>query len=382
MRMKKLNAMTIRRSTYGDLPQLMRIYREARQIMLDSGDLNQWKEGYPPEDVIRGDIDRGVGYAVEDGDRLVGAFAFIPGTDPTYLRIEGGAWKDDLKPYCTIHRLGSLKDSKGVAEACFNWCWEQSHNLRVDTHEDNVIMRHCIAKAGFEYCGIIYLLNGDPRLAYQKVALPGKRLAMFDMDGVLYNSMPLHVEAWKRMMAEYGLPLADDAIYLHEGRTGRNTVEILLGPGNDGEKMYARKCRIFESFPKPSVMPGAPDAVRAVRKAGLEAIVVTGSGQDAILSRLDNDYHGLFRTGWMVTGRDVVHGKPAPEPYLKGLQNAGVDPDEAIVVENAPLGVAAGHAAGCQVMAVNTGPLPDTVLLDAGADMLFHSMGELAEALS
>ena len=171
MRMKKLNAMTIRRSTYGDLPQLMRIYREARQIMLDSGDLNQWKEGYPPEDVIRGDIDRGVGYAVEDGDRLVGAFAFIPGTDPTYLRIEGGAWKDDLKPYCTIHRLGSLKDSKGVAEACFNWCWEQSHNLRVDTHEDNVIMRHCIQKAGFSYCGIIYLPDGAPRLAYQKIEI-------------------------------------------------------------------------------------------------------------------------------------------------------------------------------------------------------------------
>ena len=374
--------MKIRKSTYEDIPQLMRIYREARQIMLDSGDLNQWKEGYPPEDVIRSDIDRGVGYAVEDGGRTVGAFAFIPGVDPTYLRIYDGAWKDDVKPYSTIHRLGSLKDSSGVAKACFDWCWTQTHNLRVDTHEDNVIMRHCIAKAGFEYCGIIHLLNGDLRLAYQKVALPGKRLAMFDMDGVLYNSMPLHVEAWKRMMAEHSQPLADDAIYLHEGRTGRNTVEILLGPGNDGAKMYERKCQIFESFPKPPVMPGAVDAVIAARLAGLETIVVTGSGQDAILSRLDKDFHGLFKTGWMVTGRDVVHGKPDPEPYLRGLRNAGMTPDEAIVVENAPLGVAAGHASGCQVMAVNTGPLPDAVLLDAGADRLFHSMDELAAALS
>lgn len=161
--------MNIRKSTYEDLPRLMLIYREARQIMLDSGDLHQWKEGYPPEDLIRQDIDRGVSYAIEDGDKVVGAFAFIPGEDPTYHVIEGGAWLDDEKPYCTIHRLGSLKSSKGVAKACFDWCWGQIHNLRVDTHEDNVIMRHCIERAGFKYCGIIYLLNGDPRLAFQKI---------------------------------------------------------------------------------------------------------------------------------------------------------------------------------------------------------------------
>lgn len=355
----------------------MLVYREARQIMLDSGDLHQWKEGYPPEDIIRQDIERGVGYAVVDGERIVGAFAFIPGTDPTYLEIEGGAWKDDFRPYHTIHRLGSLKSSSGVAQACFDWCWSRTHNIRIDTHEDNVIMRHCIAKAGFEYCGVIHLLNGDPRLAFQKVALPGKRLAMFDMDGVLYDSMPLHVAAWKKAMAEYGLEVPDGAIYLHEGRTGRNTVEILYGPQMDGVEMYGRKCRIFESFPKPPVMPGAVEAVRAAKLAGLETLVVTGSGQKAILSRLEKEYEGMFREEWMVTGNDVVHGKPSPEPYLKGLQNAGVSPDEAVVVENAPLGVQAGHAAGCFVFGVNTGPLPDSALLDSGADVVLHSMTEL-----
>ena len=80
-----------------------------------------------------------------------------------------GEWVDDTLPYVTIHRLASTKDSNGVAKACFDWCWSQCHNLRVDTHEDNVIMRHCIEKAGFRYCGIIHLLNGDPRLAYQKI---------------------------------------------------------------------------------------------------------------------------------------------------------------------------------------------------------------------
>ena len=79
-------------------------------------------------------------YVVEDGCKIVGAFAFIPGEDPTYKIIEGGSWLDDETPYATIHRLGSLKDSHGVAATCFSWCWEQIHNLRIDTHEDNAIM--------------------------------------------------------------------------------------------------------------------------------------------------------------------------------------------------------------------------------------------------
>ena len=161
--------MTIRKSAYSDIPVLMEIYRQARQIQLDSGNLHQWKEGYPSEDIVRGDIDRGVSYAIEDSGRIVGAFAFIPGEDPTYKTIECGEWIDDKSPYATIHRLGSLKNSHGVAQACFDWCGEQIHNLRIDTHEDNAIMRHCIEKAGFRYCGIIHLMNGDPRMAFQKI---------------------------------------------------------------------------------------------------------------------------------------------------------------------------------------------------------------------
>ena len=161
--------MEIRKSTVQDLPRLMEIYRQGREIMLSCGDLNQWKPGYPTEEIIRSDIALGQSYAVIQDGLPVGAFAFIPGIDPTYGTVYGGHWIDDTKPYATIHRLASTMDSHGVAAACFDWCWERIHNLRIDTHEDNVIMRHCIAKAGFTYCGVIHLLNGDPRLAYQKV---------------------------------------------------------------------------------------------------------------------------------------------------------------------------------------------------------------------
>lgn len=147
----------------------MEIYRDGRQKMLDSGDLHQWAEGYPTEDMIRADIDRGVSHAVVEDGGIVGVFAFIPGEDPTYAVVYDGAWIDDETPYGTIHRLAGAMGSHGVAEACFDWCWGQIKSLRVDTHEDNVIMRHCISRAGFAYCGVIHLLSGAPRLAFQKI---------------------------------------------------------------------------------------------------------------------------------------------------------------------------------------------------------------------
>ena len=145
----------------------MEICGEARSIMRSDGNMSQWTGGYPSEEVIRSDIDGAVGYVIEDGDRPEGYFAFIPGIEETYLKIEEGQWLDDSLPYCTIHRLASTRTSRGIAEACFRWCREQCGNIRIDTHRDNRIMRHCIEKFGFTYCGIIHLLSGDPRLTYQ-----------------------------------------------------------------------------------------------------------------------------------------------------------------------------------------------------------------------
>lgn len=82
----------------------------------------------------------------------------------------------------------------------------------------------------------------------------------------------------------------------------------------------------------------------------------------------------------MVTAFDVKYGKPHPEPYLMALKKGGLNADEAVVIENAPLGVEAGHKAGIFTIAVNTGPLDGQVLLDAGADLLFPSMQALSEA--
>ena len=208
-----------------------------------------------------------------------------------------------------------------------------------------------------------------------------KKLVMFDMDGVLFDSMPNHAAAWRRTMADFGCEYPDSVYYENEGRTGSSTIELLLGrhiSEQECRRIYDIKASYFDAMPKARPMPGAFGAVKAVRDCGVPAIVVTGSGQKLLMSRIAEAYEGMFRTEWMVCSADVRHGKPDPEPYLMGLRKAGVAPEDAVVIENAPLGVRSGHDAGCLVVAVNTGPLPDACLLEQGADLLFHSMSELA----
>lgn len=161
---------TIRKTDITELDILMDIFEQGKRIMRKDGNMKQWTDGYPAEAIIRKDIAQGNSYVcLDDEQRIVGTFAFIPGEDPTYAQIYNGAWTDDTRPYGTIHRLASTETSKGVAAACLQWCYRRLPNLRADTHRDNRILQHILLKHGFRYCGIIYLANGDERLAYQKL---------------------------------------------------------------------------------------------------------------------------------------------------------------------------------------------------------------------
>ena len=160
--------MLIRAAHKEDLSAIMAVLAAAKEIMRSSGNAGQWVNGYPSEDVILNDIEKGYGFVVED-TRIVGYFAFIPSPEPTYIYIEGGSWLDD-RPYHVVHRIGSYPEVHGVFKAILDWCFAQDPVIRIDTHKDNRIMQHCILQYGFTYCGIIYLQSGDQRLAYQKIA--------------------------------------------------------------------------------------------------------------------------------------------------------------------------------------------------------------------
>ena len=213
------------------------------------------------------------------------------------------------------------------------------------------------------------------------------RAVLFDMDGVLYNSMPYHAKAWHRAMEQFGYDLPEEEVYMHEGRTGTSTVNLVSmrqrGVKESEERIqeiYKVKSDFFNEYPPAEPMPGALSLLRQLKEQGLMILIVTGSGQLSLLDKLNHHFPDIFRRELMVTAFDVKHGKPHPEPYLMGMQKGGLTPDECIVVENAPLGVRAAKAAGLFTVAVNTGPLPDSALLDEGADALFPSMQALSDS--
>ena len=164
---------TIRHATEADVPALLQLAEAARQIMRQSGNPTQWINGYPKaEDFLR-DIDRQGSFVVLRGEEPVGTFAFLSGPDPTYAKIYEGEWLDDVQPYHVVHRIASLPEAHGVMRVLLDYCFSHSHNIRIDTHRDNTIMRHLLQRFGFTYCGIIFLANGQERLAYQRLNLKG-----------------------------------------------------------------------------------------------------------------------------------------------------------------------------------------------------------------
>ena len=166
--------MKIRKSTEQDLGRIMDIYRYARQFMADHGNPNQWGPTcWPPETLIRKDIADGNSYVcTNDTGSVVGTFFFTCGADiePTYRKITEGRWLDD-SPYGVVHRIASDGSQRGVGMFCINWAYDQCGHLRIDTHNDNIVMQNLVRKLGFVHCGTIHVLEDDaPRLAYEKSA--------------------------------------------------------------------------------------------------------------------------------------------------------------------------------------------------------------------
>lgn len=210
------------------------------------------------------------------------------------------------------------------------------------------------------------------------------------MDGVLYNSMPAHTKSWQQTMEEAGFKLTKpEDFYLHEGRTGESTINILFNKERhrnatktEVKEIYDRKTSLFFNYNSGNIIPDADKVLNFVKSEGLTPVLVTGSGQPSLLNRLEDNFPGIFTPETMVTAFDVENGKPHPEPFLKGLKKGGnLQPNQALVIENAPLGIEAAHKAGIFTIAVNTGPLEDSVLKAAGAGMVLKSMTDLLSKL-
>lgn len=156
---------TIRNARLSDLPRILEIYAIARRFMAEKGNPTQWKEGYPWPDMLEEDIRNRNLYVILEADHLCGCFLFVIGPDPTYGYIEDGAWRSDA-PYGTIHRIAS-DGSGSIFRAALQFCRTLCPHVRVDTHRDNRPMQYLAEKYGFQRCGIIYVEDGTPRIAYE-----------------------------------------------------------------------------------------------------------------------------------------------------------------------------------------------------------------------
>lgn len=230
--------------------------------------------------------------------------------------------------------------------------------------------------------------NGDEAIRRLADALRRAKAALVDMDGTLYDSMPGHARAWHELATETGIDSTVDEFFLYEGRTGASTINILFNRAfgrdatpDEARELYHRKTLKFAAMPPVDPMPGAQGLMKLLVERGVECVLVTGSGQNTLLNRLESDYPGIFPEERRITSRDVAHGKPHPEPYLKALGLAGVGADRAIAIENAPLGVESAVGAGVFTIAVTTGPIPRQAFVDAGADVIFDSMPDCYETI-
>lgn len=211
------------------------------------------------------------------------------------------------------------------------------------------------------------------------------RAVLFDMDGVLYDSMPHHAVAWRESMAKFGIEMTTADAYATEGARGFDTVREMARLKNGLEiseekakEIYAEKSRIFHTMPEAPIFEGVKELMQKIVDCGLTVNVVTGSAQKQLIARLHDDFGEWLAPEHITTAYDVTHGKPAPDPYLTGLRKAGnLKPWQGIVVENAPLGVRAGVAANVFTVAINSGPLPDEALAEHGCNLLYKKITEL-----
>ena len=158
--------MDVRLTTMDELDCVMEIYAYAREQMKLNGNPDQWGNDRPSRAVVTNDIQNGNSYVIVNNGIICGVFAFILGNEPTYAKIEG---KWNFKgPYGTIHRIASSGVEKGIFNTCILFCEAKSKILRIDTHRENKIMLHLIEKHNFKKCGIIYVDDGTPRIAFDK----------------------------------------------------------------------------------------------------------------------------------------------------------------------------------------------------------------------
>ena len=204
---------------------------------------------------------------------------------------------------------------------------------------------------------------------------------IFDSDGVLVNSMPYHAKAWVDVFAEFDIEVTEEEIYEIEGSNHVGVINIFFEKaGRTPEPeiydiILEKKRTHFMENNRAEVFEGMYECLRSL-KPKFRLAVASGADRTIVTSLMDRFYPEIFDA--IISGEDVQKGKPDPEPYNKAVQKLGLDKNECLVVENAPLGVRSAKNAGLFCVGIPT-YLDRSDLQEA--DMVLKDHSELIDHL-
>ncbi|HUV81676.1 MAG TPA: HAD family phosphatase [archaeon] len=204
---------------------------------------------------------------------------------------------------------------------------------------------------------------------------------IFDMDGVLIDSMPCHAEAWKRVLAEKGVNITRQDIYNIEGSNHEGVIRLMFGKAgkvvdiNELDELAQKKRELFRRKNQSKPFESITECLDLLKKK-YRLGVVSGSDRAEVLDLLDRFFPGVFEI--VVAGEDVREGKPSPEPYLKAVKMLGIEKEECIVIENAPMGVESAKRAGLYCIAMPIYVLPEKLEM---ADIVLENHPALIDYL-
>ncbi len=203
---------------------------------------------------------------------------------------------------------------------------------------------------------------------------------IFDMDGVIVDGMPYHIKSWKEALSTIDMSVSDLDIYLMEGMTGRETMEIFVRKSNKSisdetaDKVIKLKRKIFNEIFTVTLIKGIKNFLLELKDRQYNLALVTGTRLEVVKKVLQVGLENIFEV--IVTGEMVNKGKPDPEPYLKAVDELKAKKEDCIVIENAPAGITSAKGAGLTCFAVQTS-LSEEYLQEA--DKVFQNIDEVSK---
>jgi len=202
------------------------------------------------------------------------------------------------------------------------------------------------------------------------------KAVIFDMDGVLVDSMPYHADAWVSVFKDVGINIRREDIFDIEGSNHTGIINLVFKKAGrtpepvDFIRLAQKKQEIFSKINKVKVFDGIYDCINSLKNKCVLG-VASGSDKAVVIELIERFFPKTFTA--IVSGNDVKEGKPSPEPYLKAVEMLKVNKDECIVIENAPLGVESAKRAGLYCIAIPTYVKPE-LLKDADIVLTNHAM--------